>query len=217
MADNDELNWPRRRDVAFGPGTLSRLDRRNMACVDSLLARPNLGSHANAFKEAASMIVTNLSEGGHDPFPCDPFFFPVAYLYRHAIELLLKEAIGYAVRLDLISHSKQLEVVLSSHNLYGLWNKLKPGIKAFWPDAERDSLCAAERIVAQFHRVDKTGQALRYPTAKDGAPLPTADGIALDVVNLQQLGSVAGGLCNFLNGCISGFDEAWSNMPRGEW
>lgn len=206
--------WPRRSDIAFGPGKVENLDPRTIACVDRLLSRPNLGIHADAFKQAADMIVTSLSEGRHDPSPCDVFFFPIAYLYRHAIELLLKDAIGYdAIRLCVIPHSEQLDKILYSHDLYSLWNQLKPAIDEVWPDSEADSTSAAERGISQFHQLDRSGQAFRYPTGKDGSPSIGNGKTPLELVDLEQLANVAGGLCAFLDGCISGFMEALSNMP----
>lgn len=212
-----ELPWPRRSDIAFGPGKVGNLDPRTIACVDRLLFRPNLGIHADAFKQAADMIVAGLSEGRYAPFPCDVFFFPIAYLYRHAIELLLKDAIGYGTRLCVIRRSEQLDEILDSHNLYKLWNQLKPAIREVWPDSETDSTRAAERIISQFHQLDKTGQAFRYPTGKDGSPPVGTGQTPLELVDLEQLAEVAVGLCSFLDGCISGFMEALSNMPQDGW
>lgn len=85
LSSSIELPWPKRSDIAFGPSEVGDINKRTIACVDRLLSTPNLVIHADAFKQSADMIVDALVEGKHDPFPCDVFFFPIAYLYRHAI------------------------------------------------------------------------------------------------------------------------------------
>lgn len=210
-----EMPWPTPSDIAFGTKTSRKFNRRTIANVGWLLTRPELGTRADAFRKAADMVVAGLSEGKYDPFSCDVYFFPIAYLYRHAIELSLKEAIGYGIRLSLIQHSPKLDKILNGHNLYVLWNKLKPALQQFWPNAETDSLRAAERIISQFHKIDKTGQAFRYPAERDGSP--TVDQNSLELVDLEQLSKVSAGLCTFLDGCISGFDDALSSMSSDAW
>ena len=210
-----DRRWPKRGDVVFGQSAFPYFDERTVACVDRLLYRPDLWIYADAFKGAADFIVAGLSEGKH-PGPCDIFFFPVAYLYRHAIELLLKKGLGYAIRLQLIENDEQVQEVLGDHNLYALWNKLKPAIQACWPEAEKGSNRDAERIIAQFHEVDKSGQAFRYPARKDGAPSLKGSEKPLEVVDLLQLGNVAGGLCAYLDACASGLGDALSNVDWGE-
>jgi hypothetical protein len=216
MTDDIQLPWPKTHDVAFGRGSRPDLNYPAIALVERFLHNPCLTIHADAFREAADMIVQDIAEGRY-PLSADKLFFPVAYLYRHAIELSLKEALDYAVRLQLITNNERLDEVLSEHALYPLWNKLKPAIEVFWPNADTGSLRATERIISQFHELDKTGQAFRYPTAKDGTPSLSKVPNPPKVVDMEQLKVVAPGLCNFIDGCTSGFMEAWSKMPHGEW
>ncbi len=216
MLDDIELNWPKRTDSAFGPRIEGDDDLRTVACIDWLLGNPDLGVRADGLKRAADIIVEGLSEGKSEPSSCDVFFFPIAYLYRHSVELLLKEAIRYGAALGLVTRDVKLERLLKSHNLYALWNKLKPAIQAVWPAGPPEELRAAERIIAQFHKIDRTGQAFRYPAVKSGTAA-SKSGDTLNLVDLVQLSKVAGGICNFLDGCISGFDNALSNLPSSDW
>lgn len=215
LREETKLNWPKRTDIAFGIGTRSIRDDRIVACAGRALAQREYDFRAAGFQKAADIIVESLSEGGNRPFSCDSLFLPVAYLYRHAVELLLKEAIGYGVRLNLITRDAKLQKLLVGHNLYSLWFRLKPALEAICPDGPKDELSAAERIIQQFHEIDKTGQRFRYPMVR-GCRAQSEFHESVEWVDLDQLSEVAGGLCNFLGGCISMFDDALSNMPEDQ-
>ncbi len=208
--------WPKKNHIAFGTDSCQDYNLPTTVFLDDFIFHPSLEVHANAFREAADMIVTGV-EKGQSHFNGDKLFFPIAYLYRHAIELLLKEAIGYGIKLYFIRRDQQLEEILNDHNLYKLWNKLKPALATFWYKAETDSPSAAERIISQFHEFDKSGQEFRYPTTKNGKSSLKNKLNETKVIDLKQLSKVAGGLCEFLEGCIAGFDDALSNMPEREW
>lgn len=216
MTDETSIPWPKKSDVAFGGGHKADLSLPTIACIDRVIMHPNLTIHADAFREAADMIVDTLRDGQY-LFPPDKFFLPIAFLYRHAIELTLKEAVENAIRIGLIDSNERTKEVIGGHSLHRIWNILKPAIVEFYPKTDEDSEEDAERIILQFHELDKSGQAFRYPKSKDGRP--SFEGVTNlpRIVDLVKLKEVAVGLCSFLDACISGFDDAFSNMPEGEW
>ena len=204
--------WPKKGNVAFGAGDSVVSGDPTVAWVDWMIESPDVNLHAAAYREAANLIVLALAEGQHS-WGYDKFFFPVAYLYRHAIELSLKECISYAVQLQLIQNDEELRKVIDGHNLYKLWNKLKPGIEYFWSGSDREPVIAAETVISEFHQLDKSGQEFRYPLTKEGKRSLSSSSAKLHSVDLEQLRDVAGGVCTFLDGCTAGFSNTLDSLP----
>src|SRR5437879_3151243 len=78
---------------------------------------------AVAFKDAADMIIDrhqSAKQFGHG----DRLLFPVTYLYRHYLELQLKDLVVLAVRCKFYLLS-EVEEILSKHELCPLWTKTK--------------------------------------------------------------------------------------------
>jgi len=159
---------------------------------------------ATAFKQAGDKIIKELSRG-EDPRHCDRLFMPIAYLYRHSMELKMKEIIRLGIRLELIEKDERLTDVLKDHNLHHLWNSVRIVVEAYWPDGSQNDLNAAERIVQEFHQIDKSGQILRY--SKDQAGNSTLEKLPKSV-QLTHLQEVFEAVFNLLDGCEAGLDHA---------
>jgi len=203
-----KLPWPKRGDKAFAPaddGKYFHLPKQ---------AYLYLPQHADAFQLAAEMILDAHLESD-SRFNHDELIFPVAYLYRHCIELQLKRIIDYGRKLDLLEDSEKLQEVIGGHNLAKLWTRAKFVINAHWEDAEQNSPKAVEAIINEFHQVDPNGQVFRYSRDKDNKPhqyegMPSST----DVANLRD---TMAGVLNFFGGCIDGLDhslEAMMDMQR---
>lgn len=210
MHSENEILWPSLSDVAFGASRHPDIHSPTVAFVEHVSDQWTFSLHADAFEEAANLIVDALTERKY-PFHPDSLFFPVAHLYRHAIELGLKDAIEHAIRINLLANTDKTTKALREHNLYQLWNILKPALLAFWPKADPTPVRAAERVIAEFHNMDTTGQRLRYPKLVSGEPA-FGSSSKPPIVDLAQLKSVACGVCNFLGGCTSGFSAAQDLM-----
>lgn len=174
MADNG-FNWPKKGDRAFGP-SVSSADRARLEAF----VMPSNGSYVVGFKRAADMILATAQGDEQNP---DDLFFPVAYLYRHHLELMLKELVRLGAQIGAIETTaacppqacpccghapKAHKNPLLGHNLHKLWNNAKQLIKAVWPDSPDDDLNAVEQMILEFHRLDPTGQAFRYARDKHG-------------------------------------------------
>jgi hypothetical protein len=167
-------------------------------------------NYAKAFKVAADFIIDGLAApsipwlgpvatGGDYPSNADHYLFPVAYLYRHCIELQLKSLIRAAVSAGVVSEPG----LYGSHDLDKLWTKAREVLQARWTGAPREPLDAAERVILDFHELDKCAQAFRYPHAKDGKKLLSS---APPAVNLEHLKEVVDGVYHFLSAANS-FDR----------
>jgi hypothetical protein len=126
-----DLQWPKKGDHPFSGGifdyrspTWVDLDWLNVWLTDSLLA--------DAFKEAGDKIIMEL-ERKEDPRHPDMFFMPISYLYRHSLELQMKQVIRLGIRVEAIENSLKVKKALRHHELYRLWNYVKKIILKFWP------------------------------------------------------------------------------------
>jgi len=205
---DNEYRWPKKGDDPFLIKPTSRLSptwaslhwMENMRVNDSLLA--------SAFKECGDKIIDELDKTNNRRH-ADIYFFPIGYLYRHALELKMKQIIRLALNMDLLKENKKIREVLDGHALYPLWNYVKRSAKKFWPDSTGHELETVERVIQALHNMDKTGQRLRYTKSTDGkstfSSLPES-------VDLLQFRDVFAGVFNLLDGCEEGFSEAFQAM-----
>lgn len=122
--------------------------------------------HAKAFKEAADLIVEEL---GIKRRRIDHLFFPVAYLYRHALEIQLKDMIRLG-RDEGFFLSQDVRKMLGRHELLPLWRTVRRLLEHEWKGAPSAPLNGIERVVRQFDRADPDGQNLRYELDRDENP-----------------------------------------------
>lgn len=189
-AEFPQPRWPKKGDRAFVP-SVSPSDRAKLEAF----VLPSEGMYAAGFQRAADMIVDAAQCDEANP---DDLFFPVAYLYRHHLELMLKELVRLGRRLGSLH---ECEGILGKHNLRSLWNKAKQLIKEVWPDSPDDDLRAAEQLVLEFHEHDPSGQTFRYARDKAGASHMKDGPDRVDLVNLRE---TVGAVSNFLDAAYAG-------------
>ena len=168
--------------------------------------------HAEAFLTAAEMVIDSYDD---NRLRADDLFFPVAYLYRHCLELKLKDMIRVGIDIHFFQKAK-VEKILAEHNLAKLWTQVKKLLQDAWPGADQSPLQGIEAVVNDFHQVDREGQAFRYATDKSGKrhrheKLPKA----ISVVALRE---VMEGVFSLLDACESFFraylSDVLSQMER---
>ncbi|MFH1719187.1 MAG: hypothetical protein ABIF19_17665 [Planctomycetota bacterium] len=155
---------------------------------------------ADQYKRAADQLVEMQKKGG-DPYHPDGLFMPIGYLYRHAIELKLKGLLGKIIQCDL---AKDENDALGGHGLIKLWDAIKPALVDQWPKADRKPLNNAEALIRDFHRIDKSGQSLRYSSTKNGSNVKNG---FPKVVRLEMLQEAVSEMYNLLDGCEMHFDN----------
>lgn len=193
----DHHPWPELGDQAFAPGTGS--NRWTNADLRFARLTADDGVLATGFKNSGDLVVRGVVE---HRLSTERMFYPVAYLYRHYVELALKDLIRMALLLELTDGAKK---ALSGHDLERLWRKARSALEAFFDGDDRTSLEAAESIVLQFHALDKSGQEFRYPRGKDKQPYLVN---APSHVSLEGLRDAVAGLAAFLDGCGTAFSVA---------
>jgi len=190
------FRWPRKGDNPF-PANVFTPRSRTWVNLEWLKWSFDDSSFAEAFKEAGDIIIKQLSKKGNRPYP-DMLFMPIAYLYRHSLELQLKRLIRLGIDLGAVEDNRTLRETLSCHNLHRLWNCVKKAVDEL--DSESSStedFSSAEQIIQRFHFIDKSGQSLRYPKNlsedKPATDLPK-------FVELKHLQEVYERLFNLLTG-----------------
>ena len=108
--------------------------------------------------------------------------FPVAFLYRHHVELSLKELIQIAHTLASGQPNSR-----EGHVLCHLWEELKELLRHLDESPKQEDLEAVESYLKQLEKVDKVGQAFRYATSSKGAPHLTELRLHEDQSGLQAL------------------------------
>jgi hypothetical protein len=138
----------------------------------------SLDLYASGFKEAADILVDRIVEGQGSS---DSLVFPIGFLYRHYLELRLKQIIKSGRILIREGHGFP-----TGHKLTDLWKEVRRILEKTWPDGNQDELDAVEECIFEVDRVDVRSDAFRYPVDKDGhstlAHLP-----ALSLPNLKDV------------------------------
>jgi hypothetical protein len=194
-----KFKWPKAGNKAFGTIASPIRPPQLAAFVERSDAVYTLG-----FRLAADAVIEYARQENTQP---DLIFIPAAYLYRHYLELMLKDLVRLGVRVGMLDLTDER---LTKHNLLKLWSSTKKLIKAYWPTSPPDDMKAAEQVVFEFHRLDKNGQAFRYANDLEGnASLPTVP----EWIDLDALQSTMNGVANFLEACEAGIDAADPGPP----
>jgi hypothetical protein len=125
----------------------------------------------------------------------DYLVFPIAFLWRHHVELALK---------DIIAVGRQLAGepwgFPAHHRLLALWDDARPHIIQCG-DPEAPELANVEANLREFEVIDPGADGFRYPLNRDrtARSLPNAP----EYVNLRILHEAMEALANFLSGVRS--------------
>lgn len=202
MAKSDSP-WPKRGDKLFVADDKS--DGKSFHLGSIMWGFPQ---HAAAFKTAADMVIESHEQGPRRLYR-DDLLFPVAYLYRHAIELKLKQIVRYGIAMHCYTKA-DVKRTLGEHNLAKLWTKAKLAIKHRWPQGNPDPIKAVEAVINEMHQADKDGQTWRYETGNDGR-LNRHEGLP-EFVSLQSLRKTMDNFFAFLDACVDGIDDGLQSM-----
>ena len=186
-----ELPVPQKGAQLFG----SREDWHLNACLNYIPSGSQWSWYAEGYRRAADLLVESLDETSCE---VDILLYPVVFLYRHYLELRLKELL-------LLSSSYLDEPVVEvppQHNLLKLWAEVRPKLDKVWPEAEYHDHVGD--ILRQFCEIDAGSYAFRYPLRKDGTPTLAAVG---DHINLGRVKDAIAGVASVLDGSSYGLRE----------
>ncbi len=172
MSDTNEtvrLPWPSGGQSLFAGDS----DWWFNVCVSTV--RGNRDAYARGYVRAATMLFEQISEKRH---VSDTILLPIAFLWRQALELQLK---------DVITGTRQLAGscadVPAHHRIRDLWASARPALEALDACLAED-LDGVGDLIQQFAAVDPGSIDFRYSTSKAGdetlAQVP-------DLVNIRNL------------------------------
>jgi hypothetical protein len=163
------------------------------------LPERDLGAYANGYAAAARNLAQDFLSRGYADYEA----YPVVFLYRHALELYLKDIIIKGLHLAAVRHQELLEQVTYDHTLSRLFKTAAVVLRHCFPDDEglSEFIAGLDLATRDFARLDKSSFIFRYPVDKQGArPVSgTIHGSILAIARtmdplLEQLDSVDTGL-----------------------
>ena len=147
--------------------------------------------------------------------------FPLIFLYRHYIELMLKEII-----LNNWEYQEIEEDFPSGHNIYELWGMCRKALKetdklvdpGFAKSREyvKQIIGAYDALEADLHKfaeVDPDSQHFRYPVDKYGNPIEVDDKLLIEL--LRELPEVVKRISYNLDGISTGIDTILQDKYNG--
>ena len=140
----------------------------------------------DGYMKAGELLIQACEEHSYER---DFLIYPILFNYRHAIELAIKWVItqygSYStVQVDDIEH----------HNLWKLWQMCKQIIIEV--GSESETIFVVEGVIKEFHDLDKSAQAFRYPNNKEGVLFV----LPYRMIDLQNIRDVMEGISLFFNG-----------------
>lgn len=204
----------------FVPGTK---DGEFFDLHHAVMSAPIYPPLPGAFKLAADMILDAhvAAKGSHN----DKLLFPVLYLYRHCVELMLKHLVLLGIRSRFFDDAvadqilDEDEGIIGQHRLYPLWNKARDFLAHHYrSDAQ---IKVAESMINELHQIDKDGQTLRYDRVKgtlqlrrpkyrhfgDAQPQPVYE--IPETIHIANLRHSMDCLYAYLEGSYAGILEWW--------
>lgn len=138
-------------------------DVRTIADMNWAAMASDEHSLSRGFKEAADEVVHAVKRSR---LSTELMFYPVAYSYRHALELLLKGIVCSLANLS--DEDERPTELLGGHNLMRLWNWIRESSTKQSLELPAEDRKQLTKLVQAFHVLDKSGQEFRYPRSKDG-------------------------------------------------
>ena len=157
---------PKKEDILFR-GDLP--DWHNNACLNVRPTGDEL-AYTEGYRRAARCLVEHVSKTGRSQ---DFLVYPVIFLYRHNIELCLKEIIQAALQLLNRNADEKQKKNLNGHRLDDLWRDAKSllsevATSAGWQNLPKSDVDGIESYIRQISIIDPQSFSFRYARSKKG-------------------------------------------------
>jgi hypothetical protein len=156
-------------------------------------------AYARGYRLAAQAMAQRLLDDSG--WEAEFLVFPVAFLYRHHVELMLKRLIVIGVFLDGRELTSVEKNHLRKHRLDLLWTILRPLLKSECSPS-LDDLKGISHYIDQLHKVDPQSQSFRYAMSSKDEPALSS----IPYINVGVFAEAMERLCNYLDGVDSQFD-----------
>ena len=141
--------------------------------------------------------------------------YPIVYLYRHHIELALKNLI--ILSLDLLN--MEIETHITGHKIDKLWKKLKPLLNPVCESANNspfpiEDLDGIDSYISQIADYDPDGQRFRYSVDIKGGNSIKQN---TKLINIRVFADALEKLSNYLDGINNFFSELQEMRNMGRY
>ncbi|MBQ4750310.1 hypothetical protein FD845_26690, partial [Escherichia coli] len=168
-------------------------DWHNNACLNYM---PDHGTaYTEGYRRAADILINHIDESGRDQ---DFLVYPVLFLYRHHLELLIKQIIGLA--LALAEDPDKHQYKKDDHNLNNLWPVAQKLILEVDDSYRPSDFRLVKEVVKALHQADERATDFRYARRNDGTR--SLEGI--HYVNTRWFGEKMGEVSDLLDGVDNG-------------
>ncbi|MCP5195925.1 MAG: hypothetical protein H6974_03900 [Gammaproteobacteria bacterium] len=177
----------------FEPLFKSDSDWHNNACLN-FQGDMSYG-YIEGYKRAADALVTQVNETGIDQ---DFLVYPIVFLYRQHIELLLKR---------IINNSRQLlnneSGYPKNHKIDNLWHLVKDLARQVWQEKDPEEFKLIDHIIKELSEADPESMSFRYPEDKNGKKSNP------DIlhINLRYFGQTINEISSILDGIDAGISH----------
>lgn len=154
----------------------------------------------DGYMKAGELLIEACEEHSHKRHS---LIYPILFNYRHGIEVAIKWVI--------VQYGKYSDVKtgnIEHHNLWELWQTCKQIIIEV--GSEGEEISHVEQVIKDFHDLDISAMAFRYPNNKNGDLFTLPDGI----VELQNIREVMEGIAHFFDGVDGQLD---SHISASNW
>ncbi len=202
--------WPDLPATLFGPDT--RFPRLN-ADVAFVHQRQGVFAYREGYRRGATLLGAGLRATADSP---ELLLWPVAWLWRHYLELALKETIA---RGEMLLDESAQWTWPHGHKLAALWTKAVPHIEPHGA-AGAPEVANVAAIIGEFDSLDPDATGFRYITNVRGQP---SLGTAPTHINVGLLDETMQRVATFLDAVRSCQEEALDALlaqardARGEW
>lgn len=125
------------------------------------------------YKSASFELVDNLLDNNETGWlELDSKIYPVVFLFRHFLEMILKDTIRFEKLIKQETYSNEVGFP-TIHSLERLWNELRPMLEVryanFGDDIKKEHIernDAVESLIKEIDTLDKGSYAFRYPFDK---------------------------------------------------
>lgn len=169
------------------------LDHSAFAIGFAKTPHESFGVYARGYHHAAARLARFLLDRPRFP---DYEAYPVVFLFRHSLELSMKNVIYSCARLARFRDVTGIELVWNnSHNLEALFSASERALSILFPRDEslRQFMSRVGTVCQDFSSLDTSSYAFRYPIdTKGSAPFPKAISMSLQSL-LDRMTEVHGG------------------------
>lgn len=149
--------------------------------------------YSEGYKNAALLMMQKCRESESSN---NILVYPLVFLFRHFLELRLKELI--VVSKELANPDIKLEM---NHNIMKLWNQFKMQLLTIEPKTtDEEELKNIERLLNEYHQIDSNSQSFRYPTDKNDTP-----SLNLNTIDLENFSNVMEKIMEFFDSRLEMF------------